>query len=588
MKAGKSICVTEIDGIHVRGNDPVLDFAAGELKRYIEQATGIVFPLRPGGNTSPLIRLECSADGERDQYAVGFSEDGTVTLKGKNPRSVLFAVYAFAETCLGFRFFHIGEDTPPEKTVSRLTFRKEISTPAFERRGLILEHVDDFDTATAIIDFVAKNRGNAVFLHFTDVEKCGERIFDEVKKRGLELTVGGHSCARFLSDSNRGASGEPYGDRNQLCYCDPQIKDELNQNIAAYLKGYPGIDRLSLWPSDSKFDCTCSACAKQPFNRRYIQFMDELRVYLRNGGIATRVEHIAYNAGLEASMMRIPAMGKDDGQECDTLFAYWGRDYRSRFDASALATDQGGMDGLRGWVAFRRKPSGRQCTVLEYYNDFWMHTKLFPFLINTIAGDVAFYRETGVDGVLSLIVPPKPHSFPSGGYSFLWVMSVNSRLLLQGLWDGSLDADIFRTDYIAHYYRNRQEAWLITEAIEDILPEVSTFNQPLFRLRLTDIGLVDDLSKPKFSPEPWTPEIEERPIDVKRYMFCKKALARFESVQAVLALSDEEKSPGLNKLVGYFNFLTCSFRSLVAQIDLQNARRETGKPLAPPPAPHRC
>lgn len=527
--------------------------------------------MNPPGKPAAEIRLECNGDGGQDEYFIGVSKEGHIILRSKNPRSLLFAVYTFLETCMDFRFFHIGEDTSPEKILDRLTVPEENFFPAFKRRGLILEHVNNMEKANAIIDFIAKNRGNAVFMHFTDLEKCGEQIVREVKKRGLELTVGGHSCSRFLSEKPN--HEKLYGERIQLCYCNRKVKDELFKNIKAYLEKHDGIDRFSLWPSDSKFDCGCEKCAKLPFNLRYVRFMDELQVFLADHGLAAKVEHIAYNAGLEESMMRIPQMEPDDGLNCDTLFAYWGRDYRFRFDKSPLVADHTGIARMREWAAFRHPQPTNDFTVLEYYNDFWMLTGLFPFLTDTIAGDIEFYNDIGVDGVMSLIVPPKDRELSCVDYPYLWIMSINSRLLLRGLWDCKLDTDKFRADYIAKYYGGNSKAKMMMNAIEEILPEVSRFNQPLFRLRLPDIWLVDDLSNPEFSPQPWTPEVKMRPIDREREELCKKAVAKFEAVHAVLPFSDSEECPNVKKLENYFAFLSHSFNSLTAQIEMQKLKK---------------
>ncbi len=540
-----------------------LSFAAAELLRGLRKLSGLAL----NGNTGSRIRLEADSEAE-DSFEIAWAGSDVLIL-GSNPRSVLFGVYTLLEKN-GVRFFHLGEENYPEpKETIEIPVME--SKAAFKVRGFMLEHGDSCEVGSLLIDFIAKNRGNSVYVHFTDIEITGDTLIKEAKKRGMEFTVGGHSCTRFLNDGGT-AANQQYGERFQLCYNDPAVIKELCENIAAYLKANPGIDRLSLWPSDSKFDCECPECAKSAFNFRYVRFMEQLQEYLTAHNIPTQVEHIAYNAGLHEGMMDLPDFAPGESEGTDTLFAYWGRDYREGFGEVSRDCDKAGRECIEKWTKYRTGQPGREFRMLEYYNDFWMQTTVFPFLAPVIARDTEWFLKTGVTGVLSLIVPGRKTEMSGTDYPWEWIMGVNSCAMCQALWDGSLDPKAFADDYINNYCDGNPAAREIYNLIETALPELTRFNVPLFRLRFTDIWIRDN-DKAEFAPDPWTPDTPQTAEEKRRDLFCIMTAGKFSEVAARLEYLPELTGNG-KKLEKYFRFLHHMFNALVQQLNAQALLRK--------------
>ena len=551
-------------GIVADSSDETIGFAAAELRRGLERASGLEL-----ADSGWRFRLETKSEKD-DEFELTVAS-GDIIIRGANPRSVLFGVYTLLEEGLGVRYFHIGEETWPSHAVTQFVVPAQQSRPAVRIRGFMQEHVDDAALGVQIIDFTAKNRGNAVFVHFSDIETAGDTLITEARKRGLEFTVGGHSCTRFLTHDGKASGDQLYAERLQLCYSNDAIVGELCRNIAAYLRKHPGINRLSLWPSDSKNDCDCDKCRTTSFNYRYIRFMERLQSHLDSLGIAVQVEHIAYNAGLSEAMMGLPDFKPGESDKTDTLFAYWGRDYRKSMDEVETEPDRHGRKCVNDWAKHRNSQPGREFRMIEYYNDFWMMTKYFPFLAPVIGRDAKFFHEAGVSGVISLIVPGRYMDLKDSGYPWEWIMGVNSRAMCRALWQGGLDAEAFADDYLKCYYDNQAAAREIYRLVEELLPEVTSFNVPLFRLRFPDLWIRDN-DKGEFAPDPWSSSLPQTPDEKRRDAFCMLAAGRFAELASRLEYLPELTGNG-RKIKKYFQYLAGSFAALAFQLHAQEMMR---------------
>ena len=143
--AAKKVSVS----IRLVRNDPVIQFAADELVRYIElmaddksAADVETFGFPPAGEVKPLIKLglfsdfgikvDGIADPEQDDAVYVKVKDTTGIIAGSNPRSVLFAAYRFLEAngCRWIRPRRDG-DYVPHRTINNLA--ADIKDKAFYR-----------------------------------------------------------------------------------------------------------------------------------------------------------------------------------------------------------------------------------------------------------------------------------------------------------------------------------------------------------------------------------------------------------------------------------------------------------------------
>ena len=241
--------------LYTVGKDPVVDYAAGELAKYLRRISGAEvareaadafvpgktgiwlgtdehFPNSLGAGpaqgtghgtqtrgTQPGPERPGDAQSGRhpldDAVRIKSVSPGQLVITGPNPRSVLFSVYAYLES-LGCRWVRMGQDGEvlPESAAIRLDGYDVDETPSYRYRGICIEGGVSIEHATQIVDYMAKKRFNTYFIQFQNAYIFWSRWYDrksethqlaiedadrytvvlaqEVKKRGLSLQAVGH------------------------------------------------------------------------------------------------------------------------------------------------------------------------------------------------------------------------------------------------------------------------------------------------------------------------------------------------------------------------------------------------------------
>ncbi|WP_309121806.1 hypothetical protein [Paenibacillus sp.] len=428
---------------------------------------------------SPDIREKMRASTGSDDYIIAEGA-GRLVLAGKNERATLFALYQYAREAWGLRRAYPGTDIvfdeeAPMRAAATGVFGRFYS-PRFERRGFVVENYNDPAYVKLLIDWLAKNGQNEIFFTFMLWDAVRDEIAPEIAKRGLRVTLGGHSMKFFTdrSASFRAIQGDhPYTAKKQFNYKDETWFPAFFDQIAAYCKDVPNLTTLSLWPEDVADNSGAG------FLSSYIRFTERLKAHLRAAGIEADVEHIAYNAGLSWDMLEPDGIAPSDG--ADVLFAYWGRDYRYGYEASPHENEHRARKALEEWTAAVRG-QGRRTTIFEYYSDHFMMSSLFPALPRRIAEDVDFYARLGVDGLVDLIVPYKgPLDYP-----WIWAHGFNSFVFARALWGEPLE-DILDEYYAGYPAAERGSVRAMFERIEETVAEATRWNVPLFPARAVDV-----------------------------------------------------------------------------------------------------
>ena len=565
-----------------KGGPDIFPFAAQELQKYIRLATGARIPVtcKPSPeNIRMSIENESGKNG--DAYSIVIQK-GRILLKGSNQRSLLYAVYSFLQEHLGVRFFHAGEDIIQKKKNVILETGKKFYEADFKVRGLVLEGLKNEKLAKDILDWMPKNRMNSVFISFKEWEAGAEKFIPEIKQRDLILTVGGHSYFRFLPSTKYFTEyPEWYAlrdgkrlERGQLCFSNSKCIQTLFENIRLYLEKYPVIKKLSLWPADNKMYCECPSCRKKSFNHHYCGMMASLNKYLISEGIDVKVEHIAYNASLCEDMLAVPE-GIEKYISSDTLLAFWGRDYSYPFHKSPAPHDIKALKTVRKWIELCRK-TGNPFYMLEYYNDFWMLTSLYPALSKTIAEDLQFYKSIEVDGITSLVVPCEYGIYKDKNYPWSRIMGFNTYVYSSCLWDTDLKLKNLKDDYFdVCFGKSSAIAGKYFALLEKCLPAITSFNIPLFRLRMPDIWQRDVTPEEggiKFVPAAWSPEDIPGIDDRKRRDYCKAVSMKIKSFTFKNPL--KKASPASRELSAFFNYVKDRFNSLDLQLSAQSDIRK--------------
>ncbi|WP_342560166.1 alpha-glucuronidase family glycosyl hydrolase [Psychrobacillus sp. FSL W7-1457] len=479
--------------------EPIL-FAVEELKRLLEKA----------GIDSFLQLVKCFKDSEdhqillitRERYEslpidsklpVVLSLDGYSIVKqgtntwiiGEEPRSVLYGIYKYCEMYLGYRWTQLDQE---EIVLAPLQEQEELSTfnPTFQRRGNIIETIDDSTFINSLIDWGVKNGHNEYFFTFFLWEKVKRYVAPTLKRRGVKVTLGGHSLQFILNEIGI-QSGKQ--ENIQFFTRDKEIQEKVIQKIVAICKENEVISRISLWPEDVGIGEKNAS----DFMSSYILFTENLNKYLKRSGLQVEVEHIVYNAGLSWSMLE-REKNTNVSSEANILFAYWGRNYAESIESQEI-NQQRASHALKDWNA-QAAQNGRNLTVLEYYSDHFMLSELFPPLARRIDEDLRSYQHQNVSGILNLIVPPhmKDHSSElDKSYPWKWVQHFNNYIYTKLVWGQSLSEAL--EQYFQIYTSDSTQIKETFLFLEEIISPHTKWNVPLFPARVVDPEKVTDMAE---------------------------------------------------------------------------------------------
>lgn len=366
----------------------------------------------------------------------------TYVIRGNTSRSLLYGVYKFIEKVEGIVFFDLHQ---PKKIIAQGISSTYEGNPKFARRGNVFETIDDIPFLKKMLDVGTKNGLNEAFFTFFLWDEVKEALLPEIKKRGIDVTLGGHSLRYLVAKANgvtvSGKSaadgavndliGEETeftvtnGDKNHDFLQDEKAQQEVIQLIVSYCETESVIRRISLWPED----VGAKGEDAKLFLTQYIAFTEKLQQALAITNLQVEVEHIVYNAGLSWEMLE---RKEHQVSSANVLYAYWGRNYAQSFTSQR---DQRAWDSLLDW----RKATDKQVTVFEYYSDHFMLSELFPLLFNRITMDTERYKEIGCEGMVNLVVPlhkvAKAQTHMEQ-YDYQQYQQLNNIVFARSLWEG--------------------------------------------------------------------------------------------------------------------------------------------------------
>lgn len=297
--------------IHVgtRAAQPV-QFAAGELQRYVAQISGASLPIVCGkgssnqviiskAGTSPnLTRPARSRRGDNpDSYRMAVTDDELI-ISGASTAAVLYGAYDVLEQ-LGCGFCVPGDDTVPQRKSLSLEHCDITVSPAYAYRAQVEFPLQSLHQSATLIDWLAKNRLNWYHAcpnsHGLPVRanasppgeyppssargrpnlwlQRSEMVRSELKKRGLHLQFGGHTMHTWLSREhyfekhpdwfalvNGERGGEQNSQKGALCVSNPAMRKEMVRNIRLFLNENPEVEVIDFWHPDADDFCHCPEC----------------------------------------------------------------------------------------------------------------------------------------------------------------------------------------------------------------------------------------------------------------------------------------------------------------------------------------
>ena len=334
--------------IKTLSDDKTVLFAKAELEKYLfllDKKISDTFVIELG--------LTDKTDDDVDTVEVNVGKNGG-TLKGSNPRSILYAVYQYLEA-LGIRWVRHCEDGEyiptgvcvPEKEVSFTRTAKN------KYRGMMIEGGVNIDLMLSDIDWCAKVGMSDYLLQFFDQRPFFERWLShkknprwidarkvsheeameyrnkmafEIKKRGMRITTGGHglTCLPYgvsltaskdeVTDEMRAVLAEINGERRlwssvgntQLCYSNPEVTEKLAGFITDYARKNPEADAYTVGFADAINNyCECSECQKLLPSDTAIRIINRADEMMTAEGLKMRLRMSAYLDNLWAPKEKI-------------------------------------------------------------------------------------------------------------------------------------------------------------------------------------------------------------------------------------------------------------------------------------------
>ena len=313
-------------------------FAAEELSKYY-----FLLGAKPSEDFKVELGL-CDFTHEYiDRIEVEVGEKGG-SIKGSNPRSILFAVYRYVEA-LGVRFIRHGEDGEViPRDVDVCGREVKIShTVSNKYRGVCLEGAESLESVISNIDWAAKMGFNLYLIQYVNPYEFFDRWYShekffnpwmknerftpghavyfkrrvayEIKRRGLFFHDVGHgwTCAPLglLENENPGNATEENkqlmaivkgkrGNRSvaqsiQLCYSNPVARDKMTDCCVEYVEAHPEVDFVHFWLADGERNhCECDECRKKRPTDWYIDILNELDEKLSSKGLDVKIAYCAY------------------------------------------------------------------------------------------------------------------------------------------------------------------------------------------------------------------------------------------------------------------------------------------------------
>ena len=340
-------------------SDPVVDFAAEELKKYLRmmmpRCGEIIISYDPHAKSDFRLGLmenfgldtsEAEEQDLDDIIHIDTDENGGI-IAGNNPRSVLLAVYKYL-TINGCRWLFPGVDGEyiPIKGIEPVKYHKLADC---RYRGQCNEGAESQQAMLETIDFCPKIGMNVYMLEF-DIPKAyydwyynhtynemnrepepinADTVLQwkraceaEIAKRGLQFHDIGHgwnaeafgisSVDGWVKDENNPIPEEARqylalidGKRDlfkgvalntNFCMSNPEARKIVTKAVCDYAEANSHVTYLHVWLADyQKNHCECDTCRTARPSDWYIVFLNDIDEELTRRNLATRIVFCVYS-----------------------------------------------------------------------------------------------------------------------------------------------------------------------------------------------------------------------------------------------------------------------------------------------------
>ena len=464
-------------------SDPVYEFAAGELKGYIEKITGVLIdgasPVYIGSPEWVEEKTGKKYAIKNDGYAIDAQKDCLV-LTGGQKRGALYAVYNLLYS-FGVRWYFPGPggEFLPEKTDELATGISEVSSPDMVLRNYTYDGPHDGSDENPgvwvaemgqAIDWFAKTGINSVY--FCDPPYSGipglSAVMRECGRRGLMVELGGHGVQdlvdRSLFDAKPELFREKDGKRDisgNFCGSNPEAVKMVCDGVLKLFEDYPGLDIsvLHLWFEDVDGGswCSCEKCKDKTPPEQLLNVINAVAKTIQKKQPGVMLDAILYHDTLRMSEAAFGPEGNIYGFFCP----------RERCRAHSIGDksckkNSGQYGALLQNAAYF---SGEKMYIFEYYADFILYVNLGICTPSVIIQDIKDYSAAGSDKICNLMF---------GKYSW-WAYQTNMYAYSRACWDNGYDRNSEHEEFLRVVYgryagRMREYYELFERASMKMLP----------------------------------------------------------------------------------------------------------------------
>ena len=423
------------------------EFAAQELQRVLNQATGADFPIS-SEKKLPQIRLEVFPQSGPDSFQCTGNSDGIV-IRGNSRQALLFGVYSFLEKAVGARWYSprpYGEVIPrlsrlslPEfsdESTARIPLRKmHYCCPFSSDLPDLKEHV------ACVADWAVKNRFNTVLERFNAPS-------DFYSKRGnfLRLTaIPSHNYHMLIPPSVYGeshpeyyafnqAAGKYQVENSQLCVTNCDVIRIIAEKAREFFRNNPEEPCFPLMQEDGySLWCQCPECeAVMPTSGGIYSGSTDRNVYLANQVMELIRDEFpdkgiiifAYSFSVEPPKKVIPAPG------VEIMFCFYSDDraHLRPWESDTVA---------EYYLRWQEYPDVK----LWFYSYHYLFQSLRMSTPDALTGSFRFFETVGMKG-------SSQESSVSWGTPDAYLIYLGARLG----WDPFQDEAVLRKDYFEGLY----------------------------------------------------------------------------------------------------------------------------------------
>ena len=446
--------------------DEQLELAADELNRLV--LTRFTGRKEPDQTVDVVFEVKADAKG----FSVKAAEN---SLKFTAPTAleIIYAVYDFAEEYLGYTFFEPGVDTLETfggkiqlKTTGYLIKNR---VPDLKVRGFVQEF--PFSEENYVIgDWMVKNKLNYVETWMKYYDHIDQDMIDFYRVRGITIESGHHNFS-YLIPAEKYAADHPefFAERNgerikpsssktpnalmlseQLCTTNPALREELVKNLIEYSKKHPEVTNVGLIPNDGFGWCECEECSKfYDKNRKGELYSLAEHVYLAGEIYHDLVTYVCRRLKEEGCTLNVTLcayinycyptenMYLEKGMTVE-MANYW-RCINHKIDDPDCPVNSRYAKDIEAWTKVKR---GGNVVIYEYFMGVNFYISLPMVHTDKIFDEVAFYKKTGVDGIITQFHLPHWSVYGINYYTMANAMYGKKRpAVLKKLWQALFNDD---------------------------------------------------------------------------------------------------------------------------------------------------